>query len=314
MNILSQYQNGNSTTTIYEDGTRIRDYVGNNLILDFPENIDIKITNFCNMDSICGYCHEMSNKNGVHGDLDILFDQLNELPAGIELAIGGGSTTDHPDLEKFLNKCKTKGFICNITVNELHLNQKTCERILQYAENGLIKGIGISYRGVAMKNIETFSILMKKNNYQHAVIHLIAGLDDHKTISLLKDYGFKKFLVLGYKTFGHGEKFYTENENDINKNLKMWFQQIARYFNQDIIISFDNLAITQLQIQRFFSTKEWDIFYQGDDFTCSMYIDAVEQKYAPTSRSSDRVGFSKTSLSNYFLNRKKYIEVSNVNF
>lgn len=314
MNILNQYKNGNSLTSIYEDGTRIRQIDSGEAVFSFPENIDIKITNYCNMDSICQYCHEMSNKEGTHGDLDLLFEKISDLPAGVELAIGGGSTTDHPNLEKFLYKCKEKGYICNITVNQLHLTKKTCDYIFKLISNDLVKGVGISYRNESLKNIETFSKLMIENNYKHAVIHLIAGLDDHKSIELLKQYGFTKFLVLGYKTFGNGVSFYKENKIKIDINLKKWYQQITRYFNEDVVISFDNLAITQLNIRRFFSTSEWDMFYQGDDFTCSMYIDAVEQTFAPTSRSENRKKYSETSLMKYFQNKKKFIEVSNVSF
>lgn len=314
MNALYNYTNGNSSTTIYEDGTRIRDISGGVAIFNFPENIDIKITNYCNMDHICGYCHEMSNKKGVHGNLDTLFNSLQDLPAGIELAIGGGSTTSHPNLPLFLQKCKTKGFICNITVNQLHLNKKTINNIFDWIDNGIVKGVGISYRKESMKNIIEFSKMMNTNNYNNAVIHLIAGLDNPDTIQELITLGFRKFLVLGYKTFGNGVAFYKEQSYNINLNLNDWYREIARYFNKDVIISFDNLAINQLNIKRFFSEPEWNIFYQGDDFTCSMYIDAVEQTYAPTSRSSNRISFNDTSLLNFFTQRQKFIEVSDVSF
>jgi len=312
MKLLNQYKNGNSLTSIYEDGTRIREIESNNACFDFPENIDIKITNYCNMDKICGYCHEMSNKSGTHGDLDLLLNQLKDLPAGIELAIGGGSTTSHPKLENFLVKCKERGHICNITVNQLHLTDNTCKELFSYVQRDLVKGIGVSFRNESKKNLDVFVKHMIENEYKHAVIHMIAGLDNYKDVENLIEKGFRKFLILGYKTFGNGIEFYNKNKNEIDGNLTKWYQQIARYFNRDVIISFDNLAITQLNIKRFFSENEWNIFYQGDDFTCSMYIDAVEQVFAPTSRSANRQKYNETSLMNYFKNRTKFIEVSDV--
>lgn len=313
MYIIHQYQNGNSKTTLYSDGTRIREIEGDSFIADFPENIDIKITNYCNMDHICGYCHEQSNTIGKHGDLKQLYETLKTLPSGIELAIGGGSTTSHPDLEWFLNECKQSGFVCNVTVNQLHLNNQTIDKIFSFINNDLIRGVGISYRNTT-SGIFKFSEMMKSNNYNDAVIHLIAGIDDVSCIDNLKTLGFNKFLVLGYKTFGNGVDYYNKNKNVIDTNLKKWYAQLSRYFNSGLIISFDNLAITQLNIKRYFSKKEWELFYQGDDFTCSMYIDAVEQKYSPTSRSANRVSFVNKSIQEYFKNRWRYIEINNVNF
>ena len=74
---------------------------------------------------------------------------------------------------------------------------------------------------------------------------------------------------------------------------------IPKYFGK-CLVSFDNLAIEQLNIKRFFTEEGWNMFYQGDDFSLSMYIDAVEQKFAPTSRSSERKSFNDYSLKRYF--------------
>lgn len=305
MQILNQYKNGNVTTTLYDDGTRERVIDGNTPTFLFPENIDVKITNYCDMDKVCTYCHEQSNKSGVHGNLNMLLNQLNQLPAGIELAIGGGSTTSHPQLTQFLQSAKQMGFICNLTVNQLHLKQDD-ELINNLITNDLIKGIGISYRNEYNKYLEKYA------SYEHSVIHLIAGIDDYKVINSLYQLGFRKFLVLGYKTFGNGTEYFDNNSKEVLDNISLWKMKIAQFFNRDIIISFDNLAISQLEINRFLSDTEWNLFYQGDDFTCSMYIDAVEQKYAPTSRSNNRVSFGTSTLLEYFSKREKFIEVSQI--
>lgn len=306
MQILNQYENGNVLTTLYVDGTRERLILGGSPVFNFPENIDVKITNYCDMDNVCLYCHEKSNKLGVHGNLNNLLTKLEGLPAGVELAIGGGSTTSHPNLTDFLVAAKLKGFICNLTVNQLHLKQDD-SLIKKLINDNLIKGIGISYRSDYCK------YLLKYAQYEHTVIHLIAGIDDYSVINSLYKLGFRKFLVLGYKTFGNGTDYYNENKQLINRNIQMWKMKIAQYFNTDMIISFDNLAINQLNIKRFLSNTEWDLFYQGDDFTCSMYIDAVEETFAPTSRSAARVKFKETSLFEYFNKRTKFIESTNIN-
>ena len=45
--LLSKYNNGNYTVEIYDNGTKIRETKEEDFIASFPENIDIKITNYC---------------------------------------------------------------------------------------------------------------------------------------------------------------------------------------------------------------------------------------------------------------------------
>ena len=57
MKILHEYQNGNTNVKIYEDGTKIREWPdGEPSIVEYPESCDLKITNWCDMNSICLYC------------------------------------------------------------------------------------------------------------------------------------------------------------------------------------------------------------------------------------------------------------------
>ena len=94
-NILYKYQNGNVLVTILKDGTKIREYEDTPFIVH-PESLDVKITNKCNLN--CAYCHEMSNNDGEHADLEELKNVLSVLPSGVEIAIGGGNPLQHPDL------------------------------------------------------------------------------------------------------------------------------------------------------------------------------------------------------------------------
>ena len=98
MNLIGRYTNGNYNVSIFEDGTKIRENELDSLDPNFPENIDLKITDFC--DAGCLYCHENSTKNGLHGDLDVAF--IETLKPYTELAIGGGNPLDHPSLVPFL--------------------------------------------------------------------------------------------------------------------------------------------------------------------------------------------------------------------
>lgn len=81
MAILSDYENGNHRTMVFDDGTRFREtgaYVegkwvaddADHFTFDFPESFDLKITDYC--DGGCPWCHENSTVNGKHGDLSKL--------------------------------------------------------------------------------------------------------------------------------------------------------------------------------------------------------------------------------------------------
>lgn len=58
MELLGRYINGNFRTTILSDGTKIRETEDDEFIPDHVENMDIKITNYCDMG--CPFCHEGS--------------------------------------------------------------------------------------------------------------------------------------------------------------------------------------------------------------------------------------------------------------
>jgi MoaA/NifB/PqqE/SkfB family radical SAM enzyme len=290
--ILHKYQNGNTTVTILEDGTKIREYEDTPLIVH-PESLDCKISNVCNLN--CPYCHEQSTINGKHADLHKLQEILDVLPAGVELALGGGNPLSHPDLYWFLQWLKNKGIIANITVNQLHLIEYK-ELLYILLKEDLIKGLGISIVNNDYSEIET---LQKLTN--NIVFHVIAGVTKLEQLNDLLNLKYCKILVLGYKQFGRGIKYYN---SDIELEILHWKSNLRKYVNKGTL-SFDNLAIEQLDIKSWFTNEGWSKFYMGDDFTFTMYIDAVEQNYAPTSRDDTRTSFDKMDLLTYFKTRNQ---------
>ena len=168
MTTINTYQNGNTTVTLMSDGTKIREYEGVPLVVH-PESLDVKITDHCTMN--CQYCHESSTEAGVHGDLDVLLGTLKDLPAGVELAIGGGNPLDHPDLIPFLRTLRERGIVANITVNQGHL--KTFQDMLVYLiKDELVKGVGIS---ITSNNFTYVKPLLKISD--NIVYHVIAGVN-----------------------------------------------------------------------------------------------------------------------------------------
>ena len=102
--LLQKYENGNYTVFLYTDGTKEKITQEECFKAEFPDSIDLKISNYC--DANCPMCHENSGTHGLHADLNASF--LSSLPAGIELAIGGGNPLSHPDLIPFLKRIYLK--------------------------------------------------------------------------------------------------------------------------------------------------------------------------------------------------------------
>lgn len=285
--LLQSYRNGNYDVSIYSDGTKIRSYDQEPLKPEFPESMDVKITNYCDNPNCVTFCHEKSNLLGQHADLESLLPIFNELPSGIEVALGGGNPLSHPKLNLLLKELKGKEIISNLTVNQFHLNQSDfLSQVNDYIKSDLIKGIGVSY----IKNIP-INIINGLNNTKNLIWHLIMGihtLEDLRNIT--NQYPQSKVLLLGYKKYGNGLSYHNRNTNIIDFELKRWFRELYTFFKSSgLTISFDNLAIKQLNLKRFFcDDNDWNSFYMGDDGSTTFYLDLVKKEYAVSSTSQQR--------------------------
>ena len=272
MELLGRYKNGNYITTILSDGTRIRETNDDEFIPDHAENMDIKITNACS--AACPFCHEGSTKDGKHGDIlnEKFIDTLYPFQ---ECAIGGGNILEHPDLIPFLEKLKEKKVIANITVNQIHF-EKEQELIKKLVDERLIYGLGVSL----VKPTEKFINLIKQ--YPNAVVHVINGVLTESDVKAMENKNLK-ILILGYKHLRRGNEYFEHERERIEANQNWLYENLDDITYKFKVVSFDNLAIDQLNVKRLMSDKEWDEFYQGDDGSSTYYIDMVERKFARSS-------------------------------
>jgi hypothetical protein len=287
MNFLTQHKNGNADVTIDAEGTRIITYP-DVLQLDWPLNIDIRVTTACSLGfnpetgkAVCSFCHESARVDGQEGDYTALKSILEPLPSGTELAIGGNRLT--PGLEDFIIWASMRGHICNLTVNHLHVNRDG-EKLKSLMETNAVRGLGISYRKEYPINFDKWFI-----EHPNVVLHVIAGIDEVDDVLALP---FNKVLILGYKTFGFGVEYYSD---EVERNLQRWLWWVSKFFGKKTV-SFDNLSVEQLRIRRFFTQEKWDEFYQGEH---SFYIDAVAQEFRPSSRDARRTPWN-IGIKEYF--------------
>ena len=288
MNLIGKYQNGNYTVSIFDDGTKIRENDLDFFDASFPESMDLKITNRCNMG--CPMCHEDSKCDGLHGDImsESFIDKLHPYT---ELAIGGGNVLEHPDFYDFLAKCKSLNLICSTTINQKHF-MENLDFIRKLRDEKLIYGLGIS-----LSNPWQDGFINAVKEFPNAVIHVINGIVTMQQLEELRYHGLK-ILILGYKEFRRGEKLYEDSNahkriDGLKHDLYDYLPEIVHHGWFDIV-SFDNLAIKQLNPQRLMSKEKWDEMYMGDDgidgemTSASMFIDMVELQFAKNSCSMER--------------------------
>lgn len=280
MKILGSYKNNDYTCTMFSDGTKIRWNDKDSFNPVKPESIDLKITNMCNME--CGMCHENSTPDGKHGDiLNLPF--IETMFPYSEIAIGGGNPLTHPDLIGFLEGLKERKIIASMTVNQVHF-MHNIDLLKELTDKKLIYGLGISYIGGRHENcIEAIK------QFPNAVIHVINGIVHMDSLEALANNDLK-ILILGYKDFRRGKTLYDECGSQIDYLKSQFYDMLPKIVNDGWFkcISFDNLAIKQLEPKRLMSDKDYKEFYMGDDGSFTMYVDAVNRQFAKSSVSTER--------------------------
>lgn len=118
--------------------------------------------------------------------------------------------------------------------------------------------------------------------YTNAVIHVINGILTQNDVEKLADNNLK-MLILGYKQLRRGNNYFSVNQKSIYKKHNWLSKNLPDIIDRFNTVSFDNLAIEQLDVHRLLTKEEWDEFYMGDDGTMTYYIDMVEQKFAKSS-------------------------------
>ena len=235
-------------------------------------------------------CYEGCTANGKHGDL-FKYPFINTLHAYTELALNGNDL-DHPDIEKFLEFLKEKKVFANITVNQ---NQffANYDRIKDWQEKKMVYGIGVSLQNATDELIE------KMNSIPNTVLHTIVGILSEDDIMKLKDHNIK-ILLLGYKQLQRGVNYLNSHSDEVNNNKQYVYDNLGDITNWFKVVSFDNLAIEQLDVKRIVPENEWEEFYMGDDGGYTFYIDMVKGEFSKNSIAQDRYPIGEKTIDEMF--------------
>jgi hypothetical protein len=242
----------------------------------FPELVDMKITDWC--DKGCTFCYQSSTTEGVHAKDYLIREYVTELAqlGTLEIALGGGETTAHPDFAYIISTIYSKGIVPNFTTKSTSWFTK------DWAE-GVIKKVGaIAYsvgslaelRSVRKEYLSHFSSYTRK-----FTIHIVMGTVNKSSLIEILDYckkNFISFTLLGYKDVGFGETY-----------------NMIPYLNwmEDIITTYKEFKIDSLlakEIAPLLNKHNVDpIYYYVTEGSFSCYIDATQKYLSKDSYSPD---------------------------
>ena len=296
------YRNGNYLVMLDVDsGTKIRYNSGDKFVPEFPESMDVCISKKCKIG--CQFCHEKCTPNGEHADLMSL-KFIDNLHPYTELALNGNDPL-HPDLVPFLEKCKKLKLVPSLTVN-YHTFNKNIEFLKFLCDKKLIYGLGVSLDGIYDDDENVNELISQFKRFPNLVIHVINGIIAVEDLKLLKGNDLK-VLILGYKQFGRGVDFFSHNGLGVLCGQNDLYNKLPEIIDDEwfTTISFDNLAIEQLEVKRLMSDEEWRKFYMGEDSEFSFYIDAVNKNFGKCSTSTNRYDLTDNAVDMFNIIRNK---------
>lgn len=289
--LLSEYKNGNATIKLYDDGTKIMETDDDEFDFEFASSMDVCISERC--DNGCQFCYANCTPDGKVATFN--WDFLNGIPAGVEMAIN--MQFPLPDgFEEFLKRMKDQGVIVNATVNQRHFERHE-EYIAQLVDEHLLWGIGISL----VKATPEFINAVKR--FDNAVIHVINGVVTMTDLLMLGGKGLK-LLILGYKDKGRGVAYHSQANAEVKRKQEMLRHLLPIFLHMFEAVSFDNLALKQLDVRRLVTDDEWEEFYMGKEASSSFYINLVNGTYSPSSLDTLELPIGNLSVKEMFHNVK----------
>ena len=264
------------------DGPKFSEYPS-----EAPELVDIKITDYCGFG--CAFCYQGSTKTGRHADVAILYNAIEELAKAevFEVAVGGGEPTEHPDFVNILHKCREVGIVPNFTTRSFSwLNGENVAEILSLCGS-------FAFSVQTEKEVRRLGevLVSFKNREVHPggpprySVQLVEGVVPvDEAVHIFDEARAQRLRVtlLAYKTTGRGALYAPEHLNE----GKGWFPEILKRLMTNripgVTLAIDTpLAAKYQDLLEASGIKSY--LYETEEGNHSMYYDAVEGAYAPSS-------------------------------
>ena len=196
---------------------------------------------------------------------------------------GGGNIFENTELESFLIRMKNQGVFCNITIHQVHA-EENIELISKWINEKLVRGVGVSYNNDYEQIDRIFNKLEQLNSTtSNIILHTINGIHNFTDLIKLNDKKNKKVLILGYKSVRRGLEFIQDNNDKITQSQQSMYNNLEALSKTFKVLSFDNLAIEQLEVKRIIPKDKWSEFFMGSDSEFTCFIDLCKEDFAVNS-------------------------------
>ena len=269
------------------DKFRLRKYSKPNveLIPNFPELVDIKITNKCNHN--CSFCYQNSSLSGKNCDTWNFKRFIEKLPKHTSLAIGGGEVWEHPDFISMLLYALDKDMLVNFTSKSVDfLKNKELISALDYkCDYDKRIGVGISISSIFELDKLDKIAKFKKEHYGifDFYIHLIPEFMDmyfaEKLVKKLRKANCNiNLLLLGYKDIGRAKPKVLKDKEEMKLIIEYLYKEgmskkdksYRDFFNVNIDTKLANDYLDMMN--ELFDKKTW----YTEEGIYSMFFDCVE--------------------------------------
>ena len=275
------------------------------MIPEFPELVDMKITDAC--EHKCPFCYMASTPNGKHADPIDVYSIIRKFKNKTEFALGGGNVLLHPNFADIVRVIDhNHKHIANITIRYDDIETINNNNDIKNAIKRHVSGIGISVQKESDVDFAKEFIYEMLGLGKHISLHLIpemigvnesiAILNKMEEINLYirdmiksKEYEYTnnvydintcKALFLGLKQAGRAKKL---DHNLLTSDDVTALQKAARYhFNVDT--AFINTYSDWFKLNYFDSEELFLTRHEGE---YSMFIDAVKKKAYTSSYKDD---------------------------
>ena len=283
------YKNGNYyILTDFQDNKRLALRLSESpdmdLIPEYPELVDIKLTDVCHIG--CTWCYQDSTSDSLHGNLSVIKSVISSLnPHITEVAFGGGDVLQHPDIVEILKYSRDCGLnSSNITMN--------WQSILRYEDKvkevmPFLDAIGISITGkgqipLVVEKLKEINCYIPSRICFHVIPDLYSKDLLLKILKEIKDYSLESdVLFLGFKTNGRG---FTANARHV--------EDMSNIFDYIVLHNISLQCDTKFVKDYLEIVKEYgsELTYDIKEGEFSMNIDCVEEFYSQSSYNLDFKG------------------------
>lgn len=258
------------------NGTKLRFALGKYEKATKPELVDIALTDFCPFS--CSFCYMGSTLEGRHSTMEqmgFIIDELSKVRV-LEVVLGGGEPTSHPNFVEILQKFHAAGITPNFTTKTAATVRKLWPQI------GHLIG-GFAYSAETPLQIRAAAGVLSRGGVplDRANLHYVMGLGDRdhfrEYLETAHEVGMRVTL-LGYKTSGRGKDV-------IPFPYDWWIEEVSSLIARGICPS---LSIdTPMSAQFSGKMPVADFMHFSREGAYSLYIHAPTMKMGASSFSEE---------------------------